>query len=105
MLTPLPSSLLPSSQGGGGQHGVRQRALRSLERYFYLILFNYYLHEQVGPGVRRLTPPSPGAPAALPTTVNDMGSMGTPMGLGRRVGTCVLVLEEGGCGGDKERPR
>lgn len=34
------------AEGGGGQHGVRQRALRSLERYFYLILFNYYLHEQ-----------------------------------------------------------
>ncbi|XP_020017695.1 paladin [Castor canadensis] len=33
-------------QGSGGQHGVRQRALQSLERYFYLILFNYYLHEQ-----------------------------------------------------------
>lgn len=29
-------------------HGVQQRALRSLEYYFYLILFNYYLHEQVG---------------------------------------------------------
>ncbi|XP_055281515.1 paladin isoform X3 [Moschus berezovskii] len=28
------------------QHGVQQRALQSLERYFYLILFNYYLHEQ-----------------------------------------------------------
>uniref|UniRef100_I3MK39 Phosphatase domain containing paladin 1 n=1 Tax=Ictidomys tridecemlineatus TaxID=43179 RepID=I3MK39_ICTTR len=34
------------AQGSGGQHDVRQRALRSLERYFYLILFNYYLHEQ-----------------------------------------------------------
>ncbi|XP_077897093.1 paladin isoform X2 [Ictidomys tridecemlineatus] len=34
------------TQGSGGQHDVRQRALRSLERYFYLILFNYYLHEQ-----------------------------------------------------------
>ncbi|XP_058399242.1 paladin [Diceros bicornis minor] len=34
------------AQGSGSQHSVRQRALRSLERYFYLILFNYYLHEQ-----------------------------------------------------------
>uniref|UniRef100_A0A8D0ZHK9 Paladin n=1 Tax=Sus scrofa TaxID=9823 RepID=A0A8D0ZHK9_PIG len=34
------------AQGSGSQHGVRQRALWSLERYFYLILFNYYLHEQ-----------------------------------------------------------
>lgn len=33
-------------QESGGQHDVRQRALWSLERYFYLILFNYYLHEQ-----------------------------------------------------------
>ncbi|XP_008056044.1 paladin [Carlito syrichta] len=34
------------AQGSGSHHGVRQRAVRSLERYFYLILFNYYLHEQ-----------------------------------------------------------
>ncbi|KAF0874440.1 PALD protein, partial [Crocuta crocuta] len=34
------------AQGSSSQHGVRQRALQSLERYFYLILFNYYLHEQ-----------------------------------------------------------
>lgn len=34
------------AQGSNSQHGVRQRALRSLERYFYLIVFNYYLHEQ-----------------------------------------------------------
>ncbi|XP_036911706.1 paladin isoform X2 [Sturnira hondurensis] len=34
------------AQGSSSQHSVRQRALRSLERYFYLILFNYYLHEQ-----------------------------------------------------------
>ncbi|XP_053438729.1 paladin isoform X2 [Nycticebus coucang] len=34
------------AQGNGSQHSVRQRALQSLERYFYLILFNYYLHEQ-----------------------------------------------------------
>ncbi|XP_076981136.1 paladin isoform X2 [Tamandua tetradactyla] len=33
-------------QGGGIQQSLRQRALRSLERYFYLILFNYYLREQ-----------------------------------------------------------
>ncbi|XP_021115215.1 paladin isoform X2 [Heterocephalus glaber] len=32
--------------GSSGQHVARQRALRSLERYFYLILFSYYLHEQ-----------------------------------------------------------
>lgn len=30
----------------GSQHSVQQRALWSLELYFYLILFNYYLHEQ-----------------------------------------------------------
>ncbi|XP_029787684.1 paladin [Suricata suricatta] len=34
------------AQGSSSQHDVRQRALQSLERYFYLILFNYYLHEQ-----------------------------------------------------------
>nr|XP_031316995.1 paladin isoform X2 [Camelus dromedarius] len=34
------------AQRNGSQHGGRQRALQSLERYFYLILFNYYLHEQ-----------------------------------------------------------
>lgn len=34
------------AQGSSSQHSVRQRALRSLERYLYLILFNYYLHEQ-----------------------------------------------------------
>ncbi|XP_007938910.1 paladin [Orycteropus afer afer] len=34
------------AQGSGSQHSLRQRALWSLERYFYLILFNYYLHEQ-----------------------------------------------------------
>ncbi|EGV93769.1 Paladin [Cricetulus griseus] len=28
------------------QHAVQQRALWSLELYFYLVLFNYYLHEQ-----------------------------------------------------------
>ncbi|XP_040831826.1 paladin isoform X1 [Ochotona curzoniae] len=30
----------------GRRHSVWQRALWSLERYFYLLLFNYYLHEQ-----------------------------------------------------------
>ncbi|XP_012413837.1 paladin [Trichechus manatus latirostris] len=34
------------AQGSSSQHSLRQRTLRSLERYFYLILFNYYLHEQ-----------------------------------------------------------
>ncbi|KAM9197335.1 paladin [Dugong dugon] len=34
------------AQGSSSQHSLRQRMLRSLERYFYLILFNYYLHEQ-----------------------------------------------------------
>ncbi|XP_006837528.1 PREDICTED: paladin [Chrysochloris asiatica] len=34
------------AQGSGSQHSLQQRALLSLERYFYLILFNYYLHEQ-----------------------------------------------------------
>ncbi|KAB0382340.1 hypothetical protein FD755_004257 [Muntiacus reevesi] len=33
-------------EGSSSQHSVQQRALQSLERYFYLILFNYYLHEQ-----------------------------------------------------------
>ncbi|KAM6184839.1 paladin [Rhynchocyon petersi] len=33
-------------QGSNSQHGLWQRTLQSLERYFYLILFNYYLHEQ-----------------------------------------------------------
>lgn len=35
-----------SAQGSVNQHSVQQRAMQSLERYFYLILFNYYLHEQ-----------------------------------------------------------
>uniref|UniRef100_A0A2R8MZD3 Paladin n=1 Tax=Callithrix jacchus TaxID=9483 RepID=A0A2R8MZD3_CALJA len=34
------------AQGSGSQHSIPQRALWSLERYLYLILFNYYLHEQ-----------------------------------------------------------
>ncbi|XP_004615483.2 paladin isoform X2 [Sorex araneus] len=34
------------ARGGSEQPGVRQKALWSLERYLYLILFNYYLHEQ-----------------------------------------------------------
>ncbi|XP_072484794.1 paladin isoform X2 [Notamacropus eugenii] len=33
-------------QGNGGQEPQQQKALQSLERYFYLIAFNYYLHEQ-----------------------------------------------------------
>ncbi|XP_064450833.1 paladin isoform X5 [Mirounga angustirostris] len=41
-----PRFWVTSSQGSCSQHGVPQRALQSLERYFYLILFNYYLHEQ-----------------------------------------------------------
>lgn len=45
---------VPSPQGSSSQQGVRQRALQSLERYFYLILFNYYLHEQVGRDERTL---------------------------------------------------
>lgn len=38
--------LVSPAQGSGSQPSVQQRALWSLERYFYLILFNYYLHEQ-----------------------------------------------------------
>ncbi|KAL0616927.1 Paladin, partial [Plecturocebus cupreus] len=34
------------AQGSGSRHSIQQRALWSLERYFYVILFNYYLHEQ-----------------------------------------------------------
>uniref|UniRef100_A0AC11EGW4 Phosphatase domain containing paladin 1 n=1 Tax=Ovis aries TaxID=9940 RepID=A0AC11EGW4_SHEEP len=34
------------AQGSSSQPAVQQRAVQSLERYFYLILFNYYLHEQ-----------------------------------------------------------
>ncbi|NXA36679.1 PALD protein, partial [Eudromia elegans] len=33
-------------QGGSTEEDSLQRSLQSLERYFYLILFNYYLHEQ-----------------------------------------------------------
>uniref|UniRef100_A0A4X2L3Q6 Phosphatase domain containing paladin 1 n=1 Tax=Vombatus ursinus TaxID=29139 RepID=A0A4X2L3Q6_VOMUR len=33
-------------QGNGGQEPRQQKTLQSLERYFYLIAFNYYLHEQ-----------------------------------------------------------
>ncbi|MBZ3871993.1 Paladin [Sciurus carolinensis] len=34
------------AQGSGRQHEAGQRALRSLERYFYLVPFNYYLYKQ-----------------------------------------------------------
>ncbi|XP_005390110.1 PREDICTED: paladin [Chinchilla lanigera] len=34
------------AQESSEQHVAQQRALRSLERYFHLILFSYYLHEQ-----------------------------------------------------------
>ncbi|XP_005005369.1 paladin isoform X2 [Cavia porcellus] len=34
------------AQESSGEHVARQRALRSLECYFHLILFSYYLHEQ-----------------------------------------------------------
>ncbi|KAM5235944.1 paladin [Ctenodactylus gundi] len=37
---------LESPAQGSSQHGARQRALWSLERYFHFILFSYYLHEQ-----------------------------------------------------------
>ncbi|MBZ3878569.1 Paladin [Sciurus carolinensis] len=33
-------------QGSSGQHEAWQRVLQSVERYFYLVLFNYYLHKQ-----------------------------------------------------------
>ncbi|KAM9068838.1 paladin isoform 2-T2 [Sarcophilus harrisii] len=33
-------------QGNGGPEPQQQKTLQSLERYFYLIAFNYYLHEQ-----------------------------------------------------------
>ncbi|XP_074088558.1 paladin [Macrotis lagotis] len=33
-------------QGNGDQESRQQKTLQSLERYFYLIAFNYYLHEQ-----------------------------------------------------------
>ncbi|XP_051838488.1 paladin [Antechinus flavipes] len=33
-------------QGNGGPEPRQQKTLQSLERYFYLIAFNYYLHEQ-----------------------------------------------------------
>lgn len=41
-------SFRPESRGQecGSQQAVQQRALWSLELYFYLLLFNYYLHEQ-----------------------------------------------------------
>lgn len=34
-------------QGNSTKEYFLQRTLQSLERYFYLIAFNYYLHEQV----------------------------------------------------------
>uniref|UniRef100_G3W985 Phosphatase domain containing paladin 1 n=1 Tax=Sarcophilus harrisii TaxID=9305 RepID=G3W985_SARHA len=36
----------PPLQGNGGPEPQQQKTLQSLERYFYLIAFNYYLHEQ-----------------------------------------------------------
>lgn len=47
-LTPGFSLPSPCPQECGSQQAVQQRALWSLELYFYLLLFNYYLHEQVG---------------------------------------------------------
>ena len=93
-----------SSQGRSSQHGVRQRALQSLEQYFYLILFNYYLHEQVGLGEGEGHSHPPGVPPALSPVVTGMGLPASPVELGRGVGTSVLVPEEGGCGGRMERP-
>lgn len=49
---------LSCPQECGSQHAVQQRALWSLELYFYLILFNYYLHEQVGLRERQPSYPS-----------------------------------------------
>ncbi|XP_038599862.1 paladin isoform X1 [Tachyglossus aculeatus] len=34
------------AQGKSGRELILQKTLKSLERYFYLIAFNYYLHEQ-----------------------------------------------------------
>ena len=51
-LSPLWLSTLPLSlsllQGGGTKDYFLHRAMQSLERYFFLIVFNAYLHEQVG---------------------------------------------------------
>lgn len=43
-------------QGSSTKEYFLQRTLQSLERYFYLIAFNYYLHEQVK---KTPTPPAP----------------------------------------------
>lgn len=40
--------------------------MQSLERYFYLILFNYYLHEQVGLGSEQSHAPFSGDPFCSP---------------------------------------
>lgn len=58
LLTPHFSLPPPCPQECGSQHAVQQRALWSLELYFYLILFNYYLHEQVGLRDRQPSNPS-----------------------------------------------
>lgn len=44
-------------------------------------------------------------PSRLPTPVIGMRSFRILVELGKRVGTRILLLEEGGCGGGKERPR
>lgn len=54
----FPPPQLSCPQECGSQHAVQQRALWSLELYFYLILFNYYLHEQVGLRERQPSYPS-----------------------------------------------
>lgn len=78
------------SQGSCSQHGVRQRALQSLERYFYLVLFNYYLHEQVGLGVEWNHEPSSRAPSCPVPHTDWHGVTEDPCGAGEESGdVCV----------------
>ncbi|XP_037660726.1 paladin isoform X2 [Choloepus didactylus] len=62
------------AQGSGSQQSPRQRVLRSLERYFYLILFNYYLHEQFQP--LAVYPPGAVPPARDPELSGAPGPRG-----------------------------
>lgn len=84
-------------QGSSTKEYFLQRTLQSLERYFYLIAFNYYLHEQVKS--TRTTPKTP----SLPSLFHPRGTTGGqalpplsfPSGFSRR----------GGGQGDGSEPR
>lgn len=58
----------------------------------------------MGRGISGPTTPPPGVPPALSPTATGMGLLRTPVELGKRMGTYLLVPEEGGCGRPGETP-